>query len=165
MKKYKIAILALIIGIVALAVVNGAAAADEKVSFHQIKLTVPDGLQHKSDSHNLDIYDKNKQYVFIINDDMTIKEFDDTYNALSNGSVKYEQYLSLLNKGNTNLTATNLKLEEIQGHKTLTVTLKNATGDNIAITKSIRTPEKVYIITYLENNENAKKIYDSMEIK
>ena len=163
-KRSKIAILVLI-GIVALAFVNAGAAADEKVTFDGVKLTQPSGITHTTDPNCMDFYN-GKQLVFSIsNDGVPLKEFDDTYSALSSGKLSYDKYMSSMTEKSNYSTTTNCSLETIEGYKTITTLSKDNTNSNIYVVKMIRTPDKVYTVSYLENDDNGVKIYDSMQFK
>lgn len=64
-----------------------------------------------------------------------------------------------------NLTFKSYNLETTQGFNTITVHAEGVIKDNYAnvIVKLIRTPNKVYAVTYIENDENSMKIYNSMQ--
>ncbi len=159
--------LVIIIGIlVAAFILTNVPLFDEEITFDGVKMTAPAGSTYITKEDGREFYDSDGRSIFVINNKgLTTEDFDITYSALSSGEISGSEFLSMMQQDMGNLTFKSYNLETTQGFNTITVHAEGVIKDNYAnvIVKLIRTPNKVYAVTYIENDENSMKIYNSMQ--
>lgn len=157
-----------VVVIIALAAVASTALApyfDDKITFNEITMTVPDGVIHTTTSDNITFQKGfNGDRIFtIIKNNMDPQSFDANYNALSSGQLTPRRVLSIIPQVE-HVNYTNISLSTFHGKPTIilkaTVDMGNET-ENLVI-NIVRTDNNVYAIYYFPNNEKSSAIYDSI---